>query len=96
MTSTAPPWLEGAQRYRAHRDRVEQPDGTCDFMYPGTWRDRDGRCLLPKATMGRTCTVREGEEAPTRKRLPGERERNETSSPSAGKGREGHAQLGLQ
>lgn len=76
MTSTAPTWLEGAQRYRAHRDRVEHHDGTCDFMYPGTWRERDGRCLLPKGHDGPHLYRREGEEAPTREEAyQAERER---------------------
>jgi hypothetical protein len=44
--TTAPTWLEGAHRYRARCGHFAHHDGTCDAMYPGTWRDRDGRCVL--------------------------------------------------
>lgn len=61
-----PSWLEGARRYRTEHDRIAHRDGTCDFMYPGTWLDRDGRCVLPKGHHGPHLYCREHEDAPTR------------------------------
>lgn len=66
ITIEAPSWLEGARRYRTEHDRVEHRDGTCDSMYPGTWLDRDGRCLLPSGHVGPHLYRRELEHALTR------------------------------
>lgn len=62
----APSWLEGARRYRTEHDRVAHHDGTCDSMYPGTWLDRDGRCVLPEGHPGPHLYRRELEAVPTR------------------------------
>jgi hypothetical protein len=59
MTST-PTWLEGAHRYRARHGTVAHHDGTCDAMYPGTWRDRDGRCVLREGHDGAHLYRRDG------------------------------------
>ena len=64
--TAAPTWLEGADHYRARCGRIAHHDGTCDSMYPGTWLDRDGRCVLPEGHEGAHLYRREGEEAPTR------------------------------
>lgn len=64
-----PTWLEGAHRYRARCaewGRIAHHDGTCDSMFPGTWLDRDGRCVLPEGHEGAHVYRREGEETPTR------------------------------
>ena len=62
----APSWLEGARRYRTEHHRVAHHDGTCDSMYPGTWLDRDGRCVLPEGHPGPHLYRRELEAVPTR------------------------------
>ena len=64
--TAAPTWLEGAHRYRARGSLMEHHDGICDSMYPGTWLDRDGRCVLPEAHEGPHLYRREYEEATTR------------------------------
>ena len=64
--SAAPTWLEGAHHYRARGGRIAHHDRTCDSMYPGTWLDRDGRCVLPQGHEGPHLYRREGEEATTR------------------------------
>jgi hypothetical protein len=76
IATSAPTWLEGAHRYRARRGHIEHRDGTCDSMYPGTWLDRQGRCVLPKGHEGPHLYRREGEDAPTREEAyQAERER---------------------
>ena len=50
--TVAPSWLEGARRYKARSGRVAHHDGTCDAVYPGAHRDRDGRCLLAEGHRG--------------------------------------------
>jgi len=64
--SIAPSWLEGARRYRARCGHVAHHDGTCDWMYPGTWLDSDGRCVLPEGHEGAHLYRREVEQALTR------------------------------
>jgi hypothetical protein len=59
--TTAPSWWEGAHRYRARCGDVTHHDGTCDAMYPGTWRERDGRCVLHEGHDGPHLYRREGE-----------------------------------
>ena len=72
----APSWLEGAHRYRTVHDRIAHRDRTCDFMYPGTWLDRDGRCILPKGHEGQHLYRRELDDVPTREQAyQAERER---------------------
>lgn len=68
-TVEAPSWFEGAHRYRIEHDRIAHHDRTCDFMYPGTWLDRDGRCVLPKGHEGRHLYRRELEPEPTREQV---------------------------
>ena len=76
MTTSAPTWLEGAHRYRAKRGHIEHHDGTCDSMYPGTWLERDGRCVLHEGHDGPHLYRREAAQAPTREQLyQAERER---------------------
>jgi hypothetical protein len=65
-TPAAPTWLEGAHRYRARRRTVAHHDGACDSMYPGTWLDRDGRCVLPEGHDGAHLYRREAEQVLTR------------------------------
>ena len=64
--TAAPTWLESAHRYRARGDHIAHHDGTCDSMYPGTWLDRDGRCVLPEGHEGAHLYRREAEKALTR------------------------------
>lgn len=61
-----PSWLAGARRYRTEHDRITHHDGTCDSMYPGTWLDRDGRCVLPAGHEGPHLYRRELAEVETR------------------------------
>ena len=76
MSACAPSWLEGAHRYTARRGHIEHHDGTCDSMYPGTWLDRDGRCVLPEGHEGPHMFRRDAEAAPTREHVyHAERER---------------------
>ncbi len=76
MSACAPSWLEGAHRYTARRGHIEHHDGTCDSMYPGTWLDRDGRCVLPEGHEGPHMFRRDAEAAPTREQVyQAERER---------------------
>jgi hypothetical protein len=45
-------------------------------MYPGTWLDRDGRCVLPQGHEGPHLYRRESEDVPTREEAyQAERER---------------------
>ena len=64
--TVAPTWLEGAQRYKAKCGHVAHHDGTCDAMYPGTWRERDGRCVLHEGHRGAHLYRRERVHVPTR------------------------------
>jgi hypothetical protein len=64
--TAAPTWLDGAYQYEAKVGRIAHHDGTCDSMYPGTWRDRDGRCVLPEGHEGPHVYRHEGREPPTR------------------------------
>ena len=74
--AAAPTWLEGAHRYRATCGRIAHHDGTCDSMYPGTWLDRDGRCVLPEGHEGAHLYRRHVEVALTREQAyQAERER---------------------
>jgi hypothetical protein len=50
--TASPTWLEGARHYEAKRPRTAHHDGTCDALYPGTWNDRDGRCVLAEGHTG--------------------------------------------
>lgn len=72
----APSWLDGARRYKSVHDRIAHHDRTCDAMYPGTWLDLDGRCVLPKGHAGPHLYRRELEHEPTREQAyQAERER---------------------